>query len=138
MVWIKSTDNMIVNLENVLSIRWTYRSEPTNPQHTPIGNSNKVILEIYVKVKHVEEEILIYNKKIYEDVEKLGSVRYKEIVRDYKEDLSVPKILPSDPDNIVKNTIAMDFVNKILSRIAEAKEEEIINFYNVFRTRKES
>jgi hypothetical protein len=137
MVWIKAAGDRIINLETILSIRWTYRNGSITCQHTDIDikNSSKAILEIYVKL--AEGEFLIYNRKIYEDVEKLGTVEYNKTVAEYRKDLSVPEISSDEPEDIVKNAIAINFVNKILLCVSEAKKEEIVNFYKVFGTRKE-
>lgn len=120
MVWVKVADDKIINFEKVFTCYWKYR--------------DNFILEIFVK--HIEGDFLIYNKKIYEDVEKLGDFGFDEIVDKNKREVFDHKL---SPDDIVKNALAIDIINKILSHLSIAKKENndgIINFYNVFKTRK--
>jgi hypothetical protein len=121
MVWVKVADDKIINFEKVFTFYWKYR--------------DNVILEIYVK--HIEGEFIIYNKKICEDVERLGDFRFDDIVDKNKREVFDRKL---SPDDIVKNALAIDIINKILSHLSIAKKEnndEIINLYKVFGTRKE-
>jgi hypothetical protein len=95
---------------------------------------DNAVLEIYVK--HIEGEFLIYNKKIYEDVERLGDFGFDDIVGKNIRDVFDPKL--SD-DDIVKNALAIDIIKDIFSHISRTKKEnndEIINLYKAFGTRK--
>jgi len=121
MVWIKVADDTIISFEKVVTVYWKCR--------------DNVILEIYVK--NIEGEYLIYNKKIYEDVERLGDAGFDDIVDKNKREVFDRKF---SPDDIVKNALAIDIINKIFSQISIAKKDnndEIINLYEVFKTRKE-
>jgi len=121
MVWIKVSDTNIINFENVCSIYWKYRDD--------------TVLELYVK--RFDGEFLIYNKKVYEEIERLGDFGSDDIVDKNKRELFDRNL---QSEEIVKNAIAMDILNKILSHLSKIKKEnndEIINFYKVFGTRKE-
>jgi hypothetical protein len=132
MVWIKIDDSTIINFENVFKVTWAYRED--------------IILEFYMSCN--DHQFLIYNKKIFEDLEKLGSKKQEDFVNKHlPEMIEVEKprtgiLLPHEKGSyyqpIIKNAIASDYLNRIFSCLLDEKNStRIINFYKEFGTKKE-
>lgn len=132
MVWIKVDNSTIIKFETVFKIDWIYR--------------DSVILEFYIVSN--DHRFLIYNKKIYEDVEKLDEESQKKLVEQHiPEMIELAKpphgiLLPNERaayyQPIIKNAIAMTYLNKILTILSkEENNAKIINFYKEFGTKKE-